>query len=72
MVNDLALLEFVSLAKADHDRERRSAGIAEPPRSLITVSDMPLADPYDPQRFEVKLEAGADLVMTQIAFDVEA
>ena len=33
---------------------------------------MPLADPYDPARLEVKLEAGADVVMTQIAYDVEA
>ena len=33
---------------------------------------MPLADPYDPQRLEAKLDAGADVVMTQIAYDVEA
>ena len=33
---------------------------------------MPLADPYDPARLEAKLDAGADVVMTQIAYDVEA
>jgi methylenetetrahydrofolate reductase (NADPH) len=48
------------------------AEIAEPPRYLIGVADMPLADPYDPQRLEVKLDAGADVVMTQIAYDVVA
>ena len=36
------------------------------------MADVPLADPYDPARLEVKLDAGADLVMTQIAYDVEA
>ncbi len=48
------------------------AEIADPPRYLIAVADMPLADPYDPARLEVKLDAGADVVMTQIAYDVEA
>ena len=48
------------------------AEIADPPRYLIAVADMPLADPYDPQRLEDKLDAGADVVMTQIAYDVEA
>ena len=33
---------------------------------------MPLADPYDPARLEQKLDAGADVVWTQIAYDVEA
>ena len=48
------------------------AEIADPPRFLIGVADVPLADPYDPARLEVKLDAGADFVMTQIAYDVEA
>ena len=30
-----------------------------------------LADPYDPARLEAKLDAGADLVWTQIAYDVD-
>jgi methylenetetrahydrofolate reductase (NADPH) len=33
---------------------------------------MPLADPYQPKRLEQKLDAGADFVMTQIAYDVGA
>ena len=32
---------------------------------------MPLADPYDPARLEQKLDAGADVIWTQIAYDVE-
>ena len=74
VVNDLTLLELVSLAKRMRDEGTTLSGaeIAEPPRYLIAVADMPLADPYDPHRLEVKLEAGADVVMTQIAYDVEA
>ena len=48
------------------------AEIADPPRYLIGVADLPLADPYDPARLEAKLDAGADVVWTQIAYDVEA
>ena len=74
VVNDLSLLEMVSLAKRMRDEGTTLSGaeIAEPPRYLIGVADMPLADPYDPQRLEVKLDAGADVVMTQIAYDVVA
>jgi 5,10-methylenetetrahydrofolate reductase len=74
VVNDLSLLEMVSLAKRMRDEGTTLSGaeIAEPPRFLIGVADMPLADPYDPQRLEVKLDAGADVVTTQIAYDIEA
>ncbi len=48
------------------------AEIADPPRYLIGCADMPLADPYDPARLEVKLDAGADVIWTQITYDVEA
>jgi methylenetetrahydrofolate reductase (NADPH) len=74
VVNDLSLLEMVSLAKRMREEGTTLSGaeIVEPPRYLIAVADMPLADPYDPQRLEVKLDAGADVVMTQIAYDVEA
>ncbi len=74
VVNDLSLLEMVSLAKRMREEGTILSGaeIVEPPRYLIGVSDMPLADPYDPRRLEVKLDAGADVVMTQIAYDVEA
>jgi methylenetetrahydrofolate reductase (NADPH) len=33
---------------------------------------VPLADPYDPAKLESKLDAGADFVITQIVYDVEA
>ncbi len=74
VVNDLSLLEMVSLAKRMRDEGTLLSGaeIADRPRFLIAVADMPLADRYDPQRLEVKLDAGADVVMTQIAYDVVA
>jgi 5,10-methylenetetrahydrofolate reductase len=74
VVNDLSLPEMVSLAKRMREEGTTLSGaeIAEPPRYLIAVADMPLADPYDPRRLEVKLDAGADVVMTQITYDVEA
>jgi methylenetetrahydrofolate reductase (NADPH) len=70
----LSLLDIVGLAKRMRDEGTILSGdeIAEPPRYLIGVADMPLADPYEPQRIEVKLDAGADVVTTQIAYDVEA
>ncbi len=73
-VNDLSVTDAVSLARRMRDEGITLSGaeIAEPPRFLIGVADVPLADPYDPARLEVKLDAGADLVMTQIAYDVEA
>lgn len=74
VVNDLSVMDLVSLAKRMREEGTTLSGaeIAEPPRYLIGVADMPLADPYDPQRLEVKLDAGADVVMTQIAYDIEA
>lgn len=73
-VNDLSVTDVVSLARRMRDEGVTLSGaeIAEPPRYLIGVADVPLADPYDPVRLEAKLEAGAELVMTQIAYDVEA
>jgi methylenetetrahydrofolate reductase (NADPH) len=56
----------------DEGTTMAGAEISDPPRYLIGVADVPLADPYDPSRLEVKLDAGADLVMTQIVYDVEA
>jgi methylenetetrahydrofolate reductase (NADH) len=65
---------MVGLAKRMREEGTTLSGaeIADPPRYLIAVADMPLADPYDPKRLEDKLDAGADVVMTQIAYDVEA
>jgi len=74
VVNDLSVLDMVALAKRMREEGTTLSGaeIADPPRYLIAVADMPLADPYDPKRLEDKLDAGADVVMTQIAYDVEA
>ena len=73
-VHDLSVLEMVSLAKRMREEGTTLSGadIAEPPRYLIAVADLPLADAYDPARLEVKLDAGADVVMTQIAYDIDA
>jgi methylenetetrahydrofolate reductase (NADPH) len=73
VVNDLSLLDVVALARqlATSGRTLGGTEISEPPRFLIGVADMPLADPYEPARLERKLDAGADVVFTQIAYDVE-
>jgi methylenetetrahydrofolate reductase (NADPH) len=65
VVNDLSVLDLVALAVAMRDRD------ADEPRFLIGVAEMPLADPYDPSRLQAKLDAGADVVWTQIAYDLE-
>jgi methylenetetrahydrofolate reductase (NADPH) len=73
-VNDLSVLDVVSGVKRLRDDGVTSAGVelADPPRYLIGVAEVPLADPYDPARLEQKLDAGADVVWTQIAYDLEA
>ena len=73
-VNDLDVLEVVRLARQLGETGRTLGGseIKDPPRYLVGVADMPLAEPYDPARLEAKLDAGAELVWTQIAYDVEA
>jgi methylenetetrahydrofolate reductase (NADPH) len=72
-VDDLSVNEVVALVRRMRDEGTVLSGaeLAEPPRYLIGVADLPLADPYDPARLESKLEAGADLIWTQIAYDVE-
>lgn len=74
VVADLAVEELVALARRMRDEGLTSAGaeIVDPPRYLIGVADVPLANPYDPAKLEAKLEAGADWVTTQIAYDLEA
>ncbi len=73
-VNDLTVLDVVGLAKRMRDDGTLLSGaeIVDPPRYLIGVADMPLADVYEPARLDVKLDAGADVVWTQIAYDVGA
>jgi len=74
VVADLAVDELVALARRMRDEGTTMAGadIADPPRYLIGVADVPLADPYDPGKLEAKLDAGADWVTTQIVYDLEA
>jgi methylenetetrahydrofolate reductase (NADPH) len=72
-VFDLNSVEAVALARRIRDEGTTGAGaeIADPPRYLIGVADVPLADPYDPAKLEAKLDAGAEVVWTQIGYDVE-
>lgn len=73
-VNDVDVLELVRMATELRDEARLPSGapIDPPPRYLVGVADSPLAASYDPARLEVKLDAGAGFVMTQIVFDVDA
>jgi methylenetetrahydrofolate reductase (NADPH) len=72
-VGDLNVNEVVGLARRMRDEGTALPGaeLVEPPRYLIGVADLPLADPYDPARLEAKLDAGADVIWTQIAYDVD-
>jgi methylenetetrahydrofolate reductase (NADPH) len=72
-VFDLASNEAVALARRIRDEGTTGAGaeIADPPRYLIGVADVPLATPYDPAKLEAKLDAGGDVVWTQIAYDTD-
>jgi 5,10-methylenetetrahydrofolate reductase len=74
VVHDLSVLDVVGLVRRLREQGTTLSGAAidDPPRYLIGVADLPLADPYDPARLEQKLDAGADLIWTQIAYDVEA
>ena len=72
-VGDIGLLDLVSLASNLRAEGRLPSGaeIADPPRYFVGVSDTPILDRYDPARLEVKLDAGAHFVMTQIAYNVD-
>ena len=74
VVGDLSVDELVALARRLRDEGTTLGGkeVAEPPRYMIGVADVPLAEPYDPARLESKLDAGADLIWTQITYDLEA
>jgi methylenetetrahydrofolate reductase (NADH) len=63
----------VALARRIRDERATLAGAAieDPPRYLIGVADVPLADPYDPAKLEAKLDAGGDVVWTQIVYDID-
>jgi methylenetetrahydrofolate reductase (NADPH) len=72
-VFDLGPNEVVELARRIRDEGTTGGGaeIADPPRYLIGVADVPLSDPYDPAKLEAKLDAGGDVVWTQIVYDVD-
>lgn len=72
-VADLGVNDMVALARRMRDEGTLLSGaeLTEPPRYLIGVADVPLADDYDPARLGSKLDAGADVIWTQIAYDVE-
>ena len=73
VVHDLTVNQTVALARRLREDGTTLSGteVADPPRYLIGVADVPLADPYDPRKLEGKLDAGADFVMTQIVYDVD-
>jgi methylenetetrahydrofolate reductase (NADPH) len=72
-VFDLSTEEVVALARRIRDRGTTGGGaeVADPPRYLIGVADVPLMGGYDVGKLEARLDAGADVVWTQIAYDVE-
>jgi methylenetetrahydrofolate reductase (NADPH) len=73
VVGDLTVNDVIALARRMRDEGTTLSGaeLADPPRYLIGVADVPFADPYDPARLVTKLDAGADFVTTQIVYDAE-
>jgi methylenetetrahydrofolate reductase (NADPH) len=73
VVGDLTVNDVVALARRMRDEGTTLSGaeLSDPPRYLIGVADVPLAEPYDPARLVSKLDAGADFVTTQIVYDAE-
>jgi methylenetetrahydrofolate reductase (NADPH) len=72
-VNDIGLLELIALASRLREDSKLPSGteIEPAPRYFVGVADSPLVERYDPARLEVKLDAGAGFVMTQIAYDLD-
>ena len=73
VVGDLTVNAVVALARRMREDGTTLSGaeLAEPPRYLIGVADVPFAEPYDPSKLVSKLDAGADFVTTQIVYDAE-
>lgn len=73
-VHDIGVLDLVRFAVRLRDEGTLLSGrrVEEPPRYLVGVADVPLAERYDPGRLEAKLDAGADFVQTQIVCDMDA
>ncbi len=74
VAGDLDVSGVIGLARRMREDGTTLAGadLVDPPRYLIGVADVPLADPYDPGKLEAKLDAGADFVTTQIVYDAAA
>src|SRR4029450_590791 len=72
-VNDLRLLDLIALASTLREDSKLPSGtdIDPAPRYFVGVADSPLVAHYDPARLEVKLDGGAGVVMTQIAYDLD-
>jgi methylenetetrahydrofolate reductase (NADPH) len=72
-VFDLSPNEVVALARRIREEGTTGAGaeIADPPRYLIGVADVPLSESYDATKLEAKLDTGGDVVWTQIAYDTD-
>jgi methylenetetrahydrofolate reductase (NADPH) len=73
-VHDLSVLELITLARTLREDRRLPSGqeVAPAPAYFVGVSDTPLVDVYDAGRLEAKLDAGANFVITQITYDLEA
>jgi methylenetetrahydrofolate reductase (NADPH) len=73
VVADLSVHDVIALARRLREDGTTLAGteVADPPRFLVGVADVPLMEPYDPMKLESKLDEGADFVITQIAYDVD-
>ena len=73
VVADLSVNDVIALARRmrEDGTDLSGAELAEPPRYLIGVADVPFAEPYDPARLRSKLDAGAHFVITQIVYDAE-
>jgi methylenetetrahydrofolate reductase (NADPH) len=72
-VFDMTTEDAVALARRIRDEGTTPSGaaIADPPRYRIGVADVPLAEGYDPAKLERRLDAGAEVVWTQITYDVD-
>lgn len=74
VADDLSVTDLVRLAWRLRTEGRLLSGaeIDDSPSYFVGVADSPLAPSYDPARLEIKLDAGAEFVITQITFDLEA
>lgn len=73
-VGELSVAGLIGLARRLREEGTTLAGkeVEDPPHYLIGASETPLAERYDPAVLESKLDAGADFVITQIVYDVDA